>query len=103
HVATQLSSRRESIAARVRRFGARHHLDHGGVELAAWMALGAVLALGALAGEALAYLGYTLAYREVARVEDGRELRLPRLFALVASGFGVFIPHGGFAADRRVL
>src|ERR1051325_3363779 len=87
-----------SVAARLKTFLGRHHLDHGGVELAAWMALAAVLALGALAGigwiagylrlgrileradwvwfplalagQAVAYVGYALAYREVARVED---------------------------------
>lgn len=59
--------------------------------------------LVALAGEAFAYVGYTVAYREVARAEDGAELSVPRLAALVATGFGVFVQEGGFALDRAAL
>ena len=109
----------------------RPHLEHGrrevmiSVAVAGGLALGALVAVGwlagygklgplfrtadwvwfpvALAGEAVAYVGYTLAYREFARMERGRSLPLPRLLALVASGFGLFIPRGGFAADYRVL
>src|SRR5438128_482343 len=101
-MARSLTSRRlRRYGLRLRDWSGRHHLDHGGVELAAWIALAAVLALGALAGigwiagylslgrilatadwvwfpialvaEVVAYVGYALAYREVARVEDGRE------------------------------
>jgi uncharacterized membrane protein YbhN (UPF0104 family) len=57
----------------------------------------------AVAGEAVAYLGYILAYREVARAERGPELAVPRVAALVATGFGVFIQGGGFALDRAAL
>src|SRR5690349_16532387 len=57
----------------------------------------------AVAGEIVAYLGYTLAYREVARVEQGPQLGLGHTAALVASGFGVFLPRGGFAADLEAL
>lgn len=57
----------------------------------------------ALAGEAFAYAGYTLAYREIARAEEGAELSVPRLAALVATGFGVFVQAGGFALDRAAL
>jgi uncharacterized membrane protein YbhN (UPF0104 family) len=57
----------------------------------------------AVAGEIVAYLGYTLAYREVARVEKGPQLGLGHTAALVASGFGVFLPRGGFAADLEAL
>jgi uncharacterized membrane protein YbhN (UPF0104 family) len=57
----------------------------------------------ALAGEAVAYLGYTLAYREVARGEDGAELEVPQAAALVTTGFGVFVHGGGFALDRAAL
>ena len=39
----------------------------------------------ALAGELVAYLGYTLGYREVARAERG-ELDVPSVAALVATG-----------------
>jgi hypothetical protein len=59
--------------------------------------------LVALAGEAFAYVGYTLAYREIARAEEGAELSVPRLAALVATGFGVFVQGGGFALDRAAL
>jgi uncharacterized membrane protein YbhN (UPF0104 family) len=57
----------------------------------------------ALAGELVAYVGYTLAYREVARAEDGAELDTPKAAALVATGFGVFLQGGGFALDREAL
>lgn len=57
----------------------------------------------ALAGELVAYLGYTLAYREVARAERGPELDVPSVAALVATGFGAFIQGGGFALDRAAL
>jgi uncharacterized membrane protein YbhN (UPF0104 family) len=57
----------------------------------------------ALAGEVVAYLGYTLAYREVVRAERGPELDVPSVAALVATGFGAFIQGGGFALDRAAL
>lgn len=122
---------REPLTDRLFSWLRRPHIEHGRRELvvsaaiAAGLAFGALVAIGwlagfdtlgpvflradwvwfpiALGGEALAYLGYTLAYRELARVENGRRLPLPRLLALVSSGFGLFIPRGGFAADYRVL
>jgi uncharacterized membrane protein YbhN (UPF0104 family) len=57
----------------------------------------------AVAGECVAYLGYTAAYREVARAEDGAELGVPKSAALVSAGFGVFVHGGGFALDRAAL
>jgi uncharacterized membrane protein YbhN (UPF0104 family) len=57
----------------------------------------------ALGAEAAAYLGYTLAYRELARAERGPELDVPSLAALVTTGFGVFVQGGGFALDRAAL
>jgi uncharacterized membrane protein YbhN (UPF0104 family) len=57
----------------------------------------------AVGGELVAYAGYTAAYREVARVEGGAELEVPRAAALVAAGFGVFVHGGGFALDRMAL
>jgi uncharacterized membrane protein YbhN (UPF0104 family) len=57
----------------------------------------------AFGGELLAYLGYTIAYREVARAERGAELDVPKAAALVATGFGVFVQGGGFALDREAL
>lgn len=53
--------------------------------------------------EFAAYLGYTLAYREVARVERGAELDMPRAAVMVTTGFGVFVEGGGFALDRATL
>lgn len=57
----------------------------------------------AVGGELFAYLGYIAAYREVARAEGGAELAVPKAAALVATGFGVFVDGGGFAADREAL
>jgi uncharacterized membrane protein YbhN (UPF0104 family) len=57
----------------------------------------------AVAGEAFAYLGYTIAYRELTRAEQGPELDVPSLAALVTTGFGVFVQGGGFALDRAAL
>jgi uncharacterized membrane protein YbhN (UPF0104 family) len=57
----------------------------------------------ALGCELGAYLGYTLAYREVARVERGPEIDVPRAAVMVTTGFGVFVEGGGFALDRAVL
>jgi uncharacterized membrane protein YbhN (UPF0104 family) len=57
----------------------------------------------ALAAEVAAYLGYTLAYRELVRAESGPELEVPKAAALVATGFGVFLQQGGFALDREAL
>jgi hypothetical protein len=51
----------------------------------------------------LAYVGYVLAYREVARVEDGPSLPHSRALALVATGFGVFIARGGFSVDLHAF
>src|SRR5690348_4400852 len=53
----------------------------------------------ALGGEALAYFGYTLAYREVARVESGPDLAHRGSAAIVAAGFGPFVAGGGFHVD----
>ncbi len=60
-------------------------------------------ALVALAAEIVSYLGYILAYREVARAEDGTDLDLSSTAAVVATGFGVFVASGGFALDEAVL
>lgn len=57
----------------------------------------------AVIGEVIAYAGYIAAYREVARVEDGAELDVPKAAALVVAGFGVFVHGGGFALDRTAL
>jgi len=57
----------------------------------------------ALAGEIAAYVGYTLAYREVAGAHPAPNLPFRDALAVVATGFGVFIARGGFAADFEVL
>jgi glycosyltransferase 2 family protein len=57
----------------------------------------------ALGGEALAYLGYALAYREIARVSEGRDLAHRGAVALVAAGFAPFAAGGGFSVDLRAL
>jgi len=100
-------------------------------KLAALLVLAGILALGALAavawaagfgavahvlihprwawvaaavgGELVAYLGYTFAYGEVARAEDGAELNTSKTAALVAAGFAAFLQGGGFALDREAL
>jgi uncharacterized membrane protein YbhN (UPF0104 family) len=59
--------------------------------------------LVALAAELVAYVGYIVAYREVARAEDGAELPLRSTAAMVATGFGVFVASGGFALDEALL
>jgi uncharacterized membrane protein YbhN (UPF0104 family) len=109
----------------------RSHLDHTPRELVSFIALGASLAVAALLGvswaagfgavahrlnavdwiwipialgaEAVAYIGYMLAYREVARVEGGPNLPPAKTAALVATGFGPFIAQGGFAVDLHAF
>ena len=114
-----------------RPFTGRTHLNRRPHELAAFIALGAALSAAAIIGvswaagfsavadrlrhvdaswlplavaaEVLAYVGYVLAYREVARVEDGPSLPHTRALALVATGFGVFIARGGFSVDLHAF
>jgi hypothetical protein len=57
----------------------------------------------AIAGAIAAQIGYTFAYREVARVGRGVRLGTLRASAIVAAGFGMFIPRGGFAVDIEAL
>ena len=57
----------------------------------------------AIAGAVAAQLGYTFAYREVANVGRGVKLGTLRAGAIVAAGFGMFIPRGGFAVDIEAL
>jgi uncharacterized membrane protein YbhN (UPF0104 family) len=110
---------------------ARQGLPSGKAEGAALLVVAGLLALGALAGvawaagfysvaeelrtvrpwwfavafagEALAYFGYTLAYREVARVESGPDLAHRGSAAIVAAGFGPFVAGGGFHVDLHAL
>jgi hypothetical protein len=53
----------------------------------------------AFGAQAVAYLGYVLAYREVARVENGRTIGTRDIVAAVTAGFGPFVARGGFAVD----
>jgi len=115
----------------LRWFKPREHFDHPFWELALFIAAGFVLAIGAtvglawiagfgtvlhrlrhpnllwipltLAGQVVAYVGYMIAYREVARVEKGPKLGMTRLAAAVFSGFGVFVAAGGFAVDVTAM
>ena len=107
------------------------HLEYGRQHVAAFILIGATLACAALAGvawaagfgavgellvspqwrwfpialggEVAAYVGYTLAFREIAGSLPASRLRLRDTLALVSSGFGVFIARGGFRADYEAL
>jgi hypothetical protein len=57
----------------------------------------------ALGGEIVAYIGYILAFHEVARIESKSRMRFLETVALVAAGFGMFIARGGFAVDHEIL
>ncbi len=57
----------------------------------------------AFAAEVLAYVGYSLGYREVARVEEGPEMSRGTAVAVVAAGFGPFVARGGFAIDLHAF
>jgi uncharacterized membrane protein YbhN (UPF0104 family) len=57
----------------------------------------------AFAGAAAAHVGYVMAYREIAHVDEGLRLGTLRAGALVAAGFGMFAPRGGFAVDVEAL
>lgn len=57
----------------------------------------------AMAGAVAAHIGYVFAYREVAHVDRGTRISAVRAAAVVAAGFGMFIPRGGFAVDLEAL
>jgi uncharacterized membrane protein YbhN (UPF0104 family) len=62
--------------------------------------------VGCLVGEALAYVGYILAYRDVARVGDGPCLPIWTVTRIVVIGFGAFVlgsTPGGLAVDYWAL
>jgi hypothetical protein len=50
----------------------------------------------------IAFCGYFFAYRGINRVEDGPALDPGALLAVVAAGFGGFLAHGGTALDEFV-
>jgi uncharacterized membrane protein YbhN (UPF0104 family) len=107
------------------------HLDRHPLQHAILIGIGAALAFGAAVGiswaagfghvlhelrhfdpiwlpvafgmEVAAYLGYVVAYREIARVEGGPRLGIGRAGAIVAAGFGAFVIRGGFVVDRQAL
>lgn len=61
---------------------------------------------GCLAGEMLAYVGYILAYRDVARVGDGPCFPIWTVTRIVVIGFGAFVlgsTAGGLAVDYWAL
>jgi uncharacterized protein (TIRG00374 family) len=67
----------------------------------AWIWLSACLV-----GELIAYLGYVLTLRDIARVDDGPEMDLAVSTKTVVAGFGVFAAtrtSGGFAVDYWAL
>jgi hypothetical protein len=53
----------------------------------------------ALGAQALAYVGYVFAYREVARIDHDCDFRTRDVIAAVTAGFGPFVARGGFAVD----
>jgi uncharacterized membrane protein YbhN (UPF0104 family) len=60
--------------------------------------------IGLIAGaELLAYPGYMIAYRSVARVHGHAPLALPLVARVVIAGFGPFTVGGGFGVDRQAL
>jgi uncharacterized membrane protein YbhN (UPF0104 family) len=62
--------------------------------------------VGCLAGEVLAYVGYIMAYRDVARVGDGPCLPVWTVTRIVVVGFGAFVlgsTLGGLAVDYWAL
>ncbi|HLX31903.1 MAG TPA: lysylphosphatidylglycerol synthase domain-containing protein [Gaiellaceae bacterium] len=108
-----------------------HHLEHEPQHLLILMLLAGVLSLGAavgvawvagfgavahtlrhvnlfwfpfaMAGAVMAHIGYVFAYREVAEVDRGTRISALRAGAVVAAGFGMFFPRGGFAVDLEAL
>jgi uncharacterized membrane protein YbhN (UPF0104 family) len=121
----------ETIKRSLDEYVFRHHREHGRRGVAISVAIAASLAAAALVGVAWAagfgevvsrlahphwtwfllafggtvasLVGYTVAYRELARDDEGPNLHLHHAGALVATGFGVFIPRGGFTLDQEAL
>jgi hypothetical protein len=57
----------------------------------------------ALVGAFASHVGYVFAYREIAHVDRGTRIGALRAGAVVAAGFGMFFPRGGFAVDLEAL
>jgi uncharacterized membrane protein YbhN (UPF0104 family) len=122
---------RSALPERVRRVLASSYLEQHPAHTFAFIVVAAGLAAGALVGLAfvagipsvlnrlahprliwlpiafgatvISYLGYMLAYRSCANAGAGPDLPLKHIGALVAGGFGLFIPRGGFALDVDAL
>src|SRR4051812_15186728 len=112
---------------RVSRFAARNHIERTRAESLLFVVASTTIALGTLfavtwvagfdhvaarlqavdpvwfatafGAQAVAYVGYVLAYREVARVEEGCDIGTRDVVAAVTAGFGPFVARGGFAVD----
>lgn len=117
--------------AQIRRALNRHHLASSNQTLAGMIGIAAILFIAAAVGmayvagfgavrallvhprwwwlvasagaEMLAFAAYGLAYRGVSRVERGPRLHGKTLLAVIASGFGGFLAHGGGALDEYAL
>jgi uncharacterized membrane protein YbhN (UPF0104 family) len=118
----------ERTAGKLRAWLSGHHRSSTPSGMLAAIALGAILAGGALIGDswaagfrgvldlisaldfrwvplaiggvAISHAGYTLAYREVLRSHDGPVESVPRAVASVLAGFGMLTPRAGFTLDR---
>jgi uncharacterized membrane protein YbhN (UPF0104 family) len=55
--------------------------------------------IAAFFAEVIAYIGYVVSWREVARVEQGPQVDHGDALAAVTAGFGSFVARGGFAVD----
>lgn len=121
----------EKPAARIREWVNKSHLQADNRMLGALIATAALLFLAAGVGmayvsgfgairsllghphvwwivasglaEAIAFIGYGVAYRGMTRVERGPKLSGRTLLAVVSSGFGGFIAQGGGALDHYAL
>jgi uncharacterized membrane protein YbhN (UPF0104 family) len=119
------------MVKRLQRLVAASYVEQQPAHVCLFIAVAAVLAFGALVGVAWAagfaevlellahprylwlplagvataasYVGYIVAYREAAFTERGPHASLRHVGALVACGFGLFIPRGGFALDFEAL
>jgi uncharacterized membrane protein YbhN (UPF0104 family) len=49
------------------------------------------------------HIGYTFAYREVLRCQNGPKISVGLVGASVLAGFGMLIPRAGFTMDRGVM
>jgi uncharacterized membrane protein YbhN (UPF0104 family) len=56
----------------------------------------------AIGGVAISHIGYTFAYREVLRSQDGPIESVRRTIASVLAGFGMLTPRAGFTLDRSI-